>query len=257
MSPLLTRLKKIVPGSLGLYEFLKGIVRIPTFISDYRAFRTSAKSTTARFPLRKLDWFLCLLDKTETTPFDPHYTYHPAWAARVIARTQPKKHIDIASTLRFPTIVSAFVPVEFYDYRPAELQLDNLESKHGDLLSLPFADNSVESLSCMHTIEHVGLGRYGDPIDYDGDMKAIKELVRVLAPGGTLIFVTPVGVPKIEYNAHRIYSYEQIIEYFADLQLTEFSLVPDDWKAHGLITNADPKLVSQQTYGCGCFVFTK
>lgn len=254
---MLHTIRKIIPGSLGVYEFFRGLIEIPTFLSNYQAFKTSAETTTARFPLRKLDWFLCLLDNTKTTPFDPHYTYHPAWAARVVARTMPKKHIDIASTLKFPTIVSAFVPVEFYDYRPAELKLDNLESKHGDLLALPFADNSVASLSCMHTIEHVGLGRYGDPIDYDGDIKAIKELVRVLAPGGTLIFVTPVGVPKIEYNAHRIYAYEQILQYFEGLKLTEFSLVPDDWRTHGLIINADPSLVSAQAYGCGCFVFTK
>ena len=56
-------------------------------------------------------------------------------------------------------MVSAFIPVEFYDYRPAELSLSGLEFKHADLTHLPFADNSVESLSCMHVIEHIGLGR--------------------------------------------------------------------------------------------------
>ncbi len=257
MKKILNSIKKIIPGSLGIYEFLRGLIEIPDFIGDYKKFSTAAKTGSSRFPLRKRDFFLCLLDKTKTTPFDPHYTYHPAWAARVIARHQPKKHVDIASTLRFATIVSAFVPTEFYDYRPAELRLSNLESKHGDLMALPFADNSLESLSCMHTVEHVGLGRYGDPVDYDGDLKAIAELKRILAPGGTLIFVTPVGKPKIEFNAHRIYSYEQITEYFSGLKLTEFSLIPDDWRTKGLIENADPALVPYQDYACGCFVFTK
>lgn len=257
MKKTLNRLRKIVPGSLGVYEFLYGLIKVPGFISDYRSFVTSAKGTTSRFPLEKKDFFPCLLDKTTDTPFDPHYTYHPAWAARVVARVMPKKHIDISSTLRFATIVSAFLPVEFYDYRPANLRLPNLESKPGDLMSLPFADSSVESISCMHTIEHIGLGRYGDPIDYDADIKAIYELKRVLAPGGTLIFVTPVGKPKIEFNAHRIYSYEQIMSYFSNLKLTEFSLIPDNWQEKGLIENADPALVPSQNYACGCFVFTK
>ena len=106
----------------------------------------------------------------------------------------------------------------------------------------------------MHTIEHIGLGRYGDEIDPEGDIKSINELKRVLKPGGDLLFVTPVGTPKIEFNAHRIYSYEQIIEYFSPLQVKEFSLIPDNG---GLITNADPSLVQQQTYGCGCFWFKK
>jgi len=257
MQETLTKIRKLIPGSLGLYEFFRGLLELPKFISNYNRFVASANSTKSRFPLRGKDIYPCLLDDTKTTPFDPHYTYPPAWAARVIARTKPDKHIDIASTLRFPTIVSAFVPVEFYDYRPAELRLSNLESKHGDLLALPFADNSVESLSCMHTIEHIGLGRYGDPIDYDADIKAIKELTRVLAPGGTLIFVTPVGQPKIEFNAHRIYSYEQITEYFRNLKLTEFSLIPDNWQDTGLMENADPAIVAHQNYACGCFVFTK
>jgi hypothetical protein len=253
----LIKVMDIVPGVMGIYQFIRGITLLPSFFSDYRAFQAAAKKSTGRFPLRKRDFFLCLFDKTTTTPFDPHYMYHPAWAARVVVRTNPSKHVDIASTLKFSTIVSAFVPVEFYDYRPAELRLSNLESKHGDLMALPFADDSVASLSCMHTIEHVGLGRYGDLIDYDGDIKATKELARVLSPGGTLIFVTPVGQSRIEFNAHRIYSYQQVLALFPNLTLKEFSLIPDNHKETGIIENANPALVEKQRYACGCFMFTK
>ena len=82
-----------------------------------------------------------------------------------------------------------------------------------DLTQLHFESESIESLSCLHTVEHIGLGRYGDPIDYDGDLKAIRELKRVVVKGGSILFVVPVGKPKIIFNAHRIYSYEQIINY--------------------------------------------
>ncbi len=122
---------------------------------------------------------------------------------------------------------------------------------------MPFADSSVESLSCMHTIEHVGLGRYGDPLDPEGDLKAIKELIRVLAPGGTLIFVTPIGKAKLEYNAHRIYSYAQIKSYFKELTLKEFSLIPDNFLETGIVKNATEELADKQEWGCGCFWFTK
>jgi SAM-dependent methyltransferase len=174
-----------------------------------------------------------------------------------VAKNKPEFHVDIASTLHFCSIVSAFVPVKFYDYRPAILNLTGLTSEHADLTKLDFEDKSIKSLSCLHTIEHIGLGRYGDPIDPTGDIKAAKELTRVLAPGGTFIFVTPVGKPKIAFNAHRIYSYEQVLSLFPDLVLTEFSLVPDNYKETGLITNANPTLVKDQYWGCGCFVFTK
>ncbi len=106
----------------------------------------------------------------------------------------------------------------------------------------------------MHTIEHIGLGRYGDPLDAKGDLKAINELKRVVKPGGDVIFVTPVGRSRIEFNAHRIYSFEQINEYFSPFKLIEFSLVPD---AGGLIENAPPELIKEQEYGCGCFWFRK
>ncbi|MGA2030503.1 MAG: DUF268 domain-containing protein, partial [Verrucomicrobiota bacterium] len=77
-------------------------------------------------------------------------------------------------------MVSAFVPVKFYDYRPADLHLDNLACEHADLQALPFADCGIQSISCMHVVEHVGLGRYGDPLDPNGDLKAMNELERVL-----------------------------------------------------------------------------
>jgi SAM-dependent methyltransferase len=193
-------------------------------------------------------------DRTAGTAFDRHYIYHPAWAARVLARTRPSAHIDISSTLHFCSIVSAFIPVKFYDYRPADLCLSDLSSEFADLLALPFPSSSIESLSCMHTVEHIGLGRYGDPIDPDGDLKAIAELRRVLAPGGSLLFVVPVGRPRIVFNAHRIYAYEQIMSYFGDLELRQFALVPD---RGALVEHASKELADAQTYGCGCFWFQK
>jgi SAM-dependent methyltransferase len=199
----------------------------------------------------------CLDDKNSNTPFDKHYIYHPAWAARVLAKTKPSRHVDISSSLAFSTIVSAFIPVDFYDYRPALIGLDNLNSNFGDLMSLPFLDGELQSVSCMHVIEHVGLGRYGDPQDIDGDIKALSELKRITKSGGDLLLVVPVGVPKIVFNAHRIYSYEQIIENFGGYELKDFSLITDFGSTEGMIKNASTELVCQQQYGCGCFWFRK
>ena len=111
----------------------------------------------------------------------------------------------------------------------------------------------------MHTVEHVGLGRYGDALDYNGDLVAIRELQRVLAPGGDLLFVVPVGKPQILFNAHRIYSRKQVVEAFDQLQLIEFSLIPDRDEAGktGIIKDASEELANRQHYGCGCFWFKK
>jgi len=249
------RIRKI-PGSIALYMFFRRLKAVPWFVSDYFAFRKVNKED-GRFVLSAKNLKVVLIDKTSTTLFEPHYTYHPAWAARIVAKTKPAKHVDISSILQFSTIVSAFIPVEFYDYRPANLKLSGYKSEHGDLTNLHFPTDSVESLSCMHTLEHIGLGRYGDPIDPTGDVKAASELARVLAPDGSFIFVTPVGKPTLEFNAHRIYSYEQVLELFPSLKLIEFSLVPDNFREDGFIEDADPSIVKEQDWGCGCFHFTK
>lgn len=225
--------------------------RVAAFLKEFEAFK---KLNDSRLPVSKDDLYPCLDDKTSTTHFDAHYIYHPAWAARIIQSTAPAKHVDISSTLAFCTLLSAFVPTDFYDFRPAKLDLDNLRSMPGDLTGLDLADNSIPSLSCMHTIEHVGLGRYGDPLDPEGDMKAIRELTRVCSIGGNLLVAVPVGKKRIMFNAHRIYDAEEFAGYFKDFKVIDFSLVTDD---NAFINNASYQLASAQNYGCGCFWFRK
>lgn len=203
------------------------------------------------------DRLSCLCDNTSDTSFDRHYIYHTAWAARVLSKTKPELHIDVSSSLYFVVIVSAFIPVKHYDFRLPKIRASNLQVASADLTCLHFSDKSISSLSCMHVVEHIGLGRYGDPLDPWGDLKAISELKRVLAAGGDLLFVVPLGKPKIMFNAHRIYSYAQIIDYFSEYELIEFALIPDDPKDGGLINNASKDMADQQTYGCGCFWFKK
>lgn len=232
------------------------MIKIINFILEYLKFKKN--NLNKRFELGWKNRYPCLDDNTEQTSFDRHYIYHTAWAARILSKTKPKKHVDISSSLYFSSIVSAFIPIDFYDYRPPQLKLSNLTVDKANLLSLPFKDNSISSLSCMHTIEHVGLGRYGDPLDPEGDLKAIKELIRVLAPGGSFLFVVPIGrKAKIMFNAHRIYTYKQILKYFSQLKLKQFALIPEKAEDGGLIINPSNEILTKQFYACGCFWFTK
>ena len=242
---------------LAVHAYWRERKRRQLFGKEFATFKDVSQRPDARFSMDWDDINPQLDDRTSTTGFDRHYVYHPAWAARVLSESKPDIHVDISSTLNFCAIVSAFVPIKFYDYRLANLALSKLYTGKVDLMQLPFEDNSIQSLSCMHVIEHIGLGRYGDPLDYEGDLKAIKELQRVLAPGGNLLFVVPIGKPKIAFNAHRIYSYQQIISYCDELKLTEFVLIPDAADQGGLIRNATKEIASQQNYGCSCFWSTK
>ena len=111
----------------------------------------------------------------------------------------------------------------------------------------------------MHVIEHIGLGRYGDKIDTEGDIKDINELKRVCDIGGSILFVVPVGEERIQFNAHRIYSFETIKKIFEEgFELKEFSLITDKNEYIENINIKDAKnLVEKQRYGCGCFYFIK
>lgn len=227
------------------------------FIKDFIQFKKIEKYSSLRFTLLWKDRFPCLFDRTVQTDFGRHYVYHTAWAARILVSINPSHHIDISSCLRFVSIVSAFIHIDFFDYRPAKIELNNATFNSADITALPFKNNSITSLSCMHVVEHIGLGRYGDRLDYEGDLKAIAELKRVLAPGGNLLFVVPIGRPRIQFNAHRIYLFEQIRDYFKDLYLKEFVLIPDNPQDGGLIYNPTEDQLNKQIFGCGCFWFTK
>jgi SAM-dependent methyltransferase len=254
-------------GRLGIGKAFRALARPIGHIRRRRAFerewaqfrRASGESESKdRFRLERWDWKPCLYDKTAETEFDAHYVYHTAWAARKLRESGPERHVDISSSLYFCAIVSAFVPVDFYDFRPAPLKLQGLQSKAGNIVSLGLDSDSVVSLSCMHVVEHIGLGRYGDSIAPEGDKRAAYELARVLAPAGSLLFVVPMAeTAYIAYNAHRVYSFKEALSLFPGLELLEFVLIPDDAARRGMIMNAAEADLVGQRYACGCFQFRK
>lgn len=240
-----------------IYYFLLAEFRLLKKQKEFQKFKELHKNST-RFNPKWEERFIYFNDDTSETSFDTHYIYHPAWATRIVKSINPVVHVDISSTLAFSSTLSAFVPVNFFDYRPANLILSNLQCGQTDLTKLSFKDNSIHSLSCMHVIEHIGLGRYGDPMDPEGDLKAISELKRVLAPGGNLLIVVPVGKQRIQWNAHRIYSYESIVGQFEKgFKIKEFVLIPDSANKIGMILNAKPEITNSQNYGCGCWWISK
>jgi SAM-dependent methyltransferase len=243
-----------------VYRFLNEIVdveRTVRFIPNYcryfltlfRYRRLGGRPEAGPFRL-----FPKIHDCTATTAVDPHYFYQGVWAFRQIMKAKPAAHYDVGSQIDFIRYLSALMPVVFIDIRPVELPLPNLRCVKGSILESGFADGSVDSLSCLHVIEHIGLGRYGDPLDPWGSEKAAGELARILAPGGRLYLTTPVGEPCIQFNAHFVRSPAQVKAMFPALDLIEFSMVTDEGQ---LVENADPAVAAGARYACGLFVFRK
>jgi hypothetical protein len=103
-------------------------------------------------------------------------------------------------------------------------------------------------------MEHVGLGRYGDPVDPGACFLGMSELQRVLAPGGRLYFSVPVGRERVEFDAHRVFNPRTILDSFPELRLVEFSAVNDDGD---YVENIDPGQLEGAWYSCGLFLFER
>lgn len=226
-----------------------GVAGLPRYIRNWREW-----SRKGGAPLRFADSYPCLGDWTSTTPFDPHYFYQGAWLARRLAEIRPAKHIDVGSSVLTLSVISATTETVFIDRRPLPVQLPGLRCEEGDILALPFADRSIESLSCLHVIEHIGLGRYGDPLDPSGSLRAAQELTRVLAAGGRLYLSTPVGRERVCFNAHRVFAPETVLAMFSPLSLESFGWVDDRGALH---MAARPGDAEEADYGCGLFEFVK
>jgi len=237
----------------SLVKFIFFLIKLPHFILQLIKFSKMNLKILSMVRLMPK-----LFDNKNKEPFDHHYLYHTAWATRILKKINPKMHYDFASDLRFITQISSFIKTTQYNLGIPTIKLDGLEFKSTDLTNMNnIESSSLDSISCMHVIEHVGLGRYGDPIKQNGDWLAIKEIKRVLANNGNLLFVTPVGKKKIYFNAHRVYSYDDILEFFSDFKLEEFSLIEDDGFEKGIIKNPNPSIVKNNNYACGCFWFKK
>jgi len=201
-----------------------------------------------------LNTYPCIHEKTKTTKFDSHYFYQDVWAAKKIYNSKVSHHIDVGSRIDFVGLLTSFTKVSFVDIRPLEVELENFNSINGDVTNLPFEDNSIQSLSCLSVVEHIGLGRYGDELDAFGTKKACMELSRVLTSGGNLYLSLPIGKPRLCFNAMRIHSARQIINYFGDLKLLELSAVDDD---ANFIRSIDINVLENSNYACGLFWFKK
>jgi len=228
----------------GLYQYCK-------FIKDWRTYQ---KMDGAE-PIRLKDTYPRLFDNTSSFSPGSHYFYQDIWAFTKIHNSKVKLHVDVGSKADFVGFLTSITQVEFVDIRPLDAPyLKNFKNVNGNILDMPYDDHSLQSISCLHVAEHIGLGRYGDPLDPLGTKKAAAELTRCLAKGGNLYFSLPVGKNRLCFNAHRIHSPKQILEYFSGLKLIEFSVYNDKKQ---FIENTDIASVENARFACGMFWFTK
>lgn len=231
-------------------RMVKGLCGFIWYLKDWRHYKGMDGVERMRF----IDSSPQVHDRTSTSAVDRHYFYVNGWAMRRITKNKPRRHIDVGSDISLVNLLAAVIPVTFVDYRPLNVALEGLECIGGSILEMPFADDSIESLSCLHVAEHIGLGRYGDSLDPLGTVKAAHELGRILAPGGYLYLAVPIGKPRLCFNAHRIHGAETICGYFSELRVVEFCGVHDDGR---FIQGVRLSEFDDSEYACGMFLFKK
>ena len=229
MNSIREKLKKIPPLKIAVivyktfrskFGFIKKCAAFLSFFSDYQKYTNLPQNKNEVLKTENL--YPRIFDKTETTPIDPIYFYQDTWLAKKIFEAKPARHFDIGSHVPTIGILSQFLPITMVDIRPLPVSLPQLDFVKGNITNLPFADNSISSFSSICVIEHIGLGRYGDPLDKFGTEKAAHELSRILAKGGDLYISVPVDSENLVYfNAHRALTRNYILRLFDKLELRE------------------------------------
>ena len=255
-------IKKIGLIALGFgfdpRKFLKSILNVPIYIYGYFYFVLNIK----KYPEWKLRLFPILSDRNVSSGVaSGHYFHQDLWMARQIFKKKPFQHVDIGSRVDgFIAHLLTFMSVKVIDIRELSANVDGLIFLKADITNCNSTDiEKFESVSCLHALEHFGLGRYGDNFDIDGWKVGVQRISNLVLDDGYLYFSVPIGVQAIEYNAHRIFNHLTIMKEFElnGLLLEKFALVNDRGQ---LIDNGNNLMnvnVADLKYGLGLYIFTK
>ena len=189
-----------------------------------------------------------------------HYFHQDLLVAKFIYENKPKRHVDVGSRIDgFVAHVASFRKIEVMDIRPLERSKhENIKFIQADLMNLQNL-GEIDSISCLHVIEHFGLGRYGDPIDIDGHNKGITNLVSMLSKNGILYISFPIaGQDEVHFNANRVFQVETIFKHPSiknNMKLIRFDYINE---FGNLLTNVNlHKLNPNLNNSCGIFTFKK
>ncbi|MBI1338566.1 MAG: DUF268 domain-containing protein [Phycisphaera sp.] len=261
------KLMRSIHGFLATFGFdprktIHAVRGLPAYYRDRGRLKNQMAASAREFPLARSR--PCLGDRfAKSGAARGHYFHQDLLVARRVHLNNPQRHVDVGSRVDgFVAHVASFRKIEVIDIRPLENNIANVTFKQADMMSpLPEGlQGYCDSLSCLHTIEHFGLGRYGDPVNYGGYRLGLDNLHAMLKPGGKHYFSTPIGPQRIEFNAHRIFSVAFLLDYFRDkYRVDAFSFVDDrgDLYEDVPLDNEDIQNNYGCSYGCGIFEMTR
>lgn len=234
---------------------------LPKTFSDFRSLKRQNATEAVSWPISLSK--PCFHDRTDQGgTAKGHYFHQDLLVARRIFDRKPVKHVDVGSRVDgFVAHVAVFREIEVFDVRPISSEVKNISFKQADLMdSANGMADYCDSLSCLHALEHFGLGRYGDPLDIAGHEKGFAALTRMLRPGGILYLSLPIGSDRIEFNGERVMSIATLQKLYArDFDLEAFSYVDDAGDLHENVGDVNERAKDNFNlkYGCGIFELIK
>jgi hypothetical protein len=237
------------------YNRLLLLRHVPTYLRHLRSFKKQGGKVTHTWPI--LDDFG---DKAGSA--SGHYFHQDLLVASLIFRRNPARHIDVGSRIDgFVAHVASFRNIEVADVRPLiSTGHDSITFTILDLMdSTAIKEDITDSISSLHVLEHVGLGRYGDTPNPNGHKIAFNNLLRMVSTGGAIYISFPIGRDsQVHFNAHRVFRVDELFEW-AEIgnafRLVRFDFIDDNGDLHA---NSEFSRVPNDTiYGCGIYTLEK
>lgn len=234
---------------------LRGLPRVRRDWKDYESQRRAARAPD-EFPILGRMPIAGEWDR-EAGEASGHYFHQDLLVARDVHRRAPERHIDIGSSIYgFVSHVASFREIEVIDIRSVPQSVEGIRFIRADITALPSEfDRIADSVSCLHALEHLGLGRYGDRVDYEGWRKGLSNIARLLRPGGIAYLGVPIGaIQRVEFNAHRVFAVPFMTgELERMFDIVDFSYVDDAGALHDHVSLSTDEASDSfgLTYGCG------
>lgn len=228
---------------------------LPRYLRDLISFRSSY---AGRFELMP-----CLHDwHEEGGSTKDEYFWQDLLVARKIFDAKPEKHVDIGSRVDgFVAHVASFREIEVFDVRPITSQIPGVTFKQANLMKpVEGLTGYCDSLSCLHALEHFGLGRYGDPIDLKGSERGLANMASLLKKDGVFYLSVPIGIDRVEFNANRVFDPRVIISLakINSLQLTALTVSNQGGRiVECSLNEARLAELANEDYALGIFVFVR
>lgn len=254
---ILLRLYWLLKTQVGIDPILalRSLQGLPRFVRDYFRFRSGYAG--------RLELLPCLHDwHEEGGATTLEYFWQDLLVARAIFEARPEKHVDIGSRVDgFVAHVASFREIEVFDVRPISTPIAGVKFTRADLMQpVVGMKGYCDSLSCLHALEHFGLGRYGDPIDPKGFARGLENMAALLRKDGVLYLSVPIGLERVEFNGQRVFDPRAMIELAManSLELRELKVVRQGGRVETLaLDQLQLSDLASQRYALGIFTFTK